>query len=55
MNGSNKPSSLQVRWYLLSADSDDPGRRDDDSRVSAEGTRLIDFLQHEAGHLVVIL
>ena len=41
--------------YLCSADPDDPGGRDDDGSVSSQRAALLDLLQHEARHLVVIL
>lgn len=44
-----------VCLYLWPADPDDPGGRDDDCGVSAQRAALLDLLQHEAGHLVVIL
>lgn len=46
---------VSVSVYLWTADSDDPGWRDDNCRVSSQRTRLLDLLQHEAGHLVMVL
>lgn len=40
---------------LCPADSDDPGGRDDDSSVCSQRAALLNLLQHEACHLVVIL
>lgn len=44
-----------VPVYLCSADPDDPGRRDDDGSMSSQRAALLNLLQHEACHLVVIL
>lgn len=41
--------------YLCSTDPDDPGGRDDDGGVRSQWAALLDLLQHEARHLVVIL
>lgn len=46
---------VSVSVYLWTADSDDPGWRDDNCCVSSQRTRLLDLLQHEAGHLVMVL
>lgn len=40
---------------LCPADSDDPGGRDDDSSMCSQRAALLNLLQHEACHLVVIL
>lgn len=41
--------------HLWPAGAEDPGGRDDHSSVHAQGARLLYLLQHEAGHLAVVL
>lgn len=43
------------RPHLGPAGTEDPGGRDDHSSVDPQGARLLDLLQHEAGHLAVVL
>ena len=41
--------------HLGPAGPEDPGRGDDHGGVDPQGARLLDLLQHEAGHLAVVL
>ena len=41
--------------HLGPAGPEDPGGGDDHSGVDPQGARLLDLLQHEAGHLAVVL
>lgn len=43
------------RTHLGPAGTEDPGGRDDHSSVDTQGARLLYLLQHEAGHLAVVL
>ena len=41
--------------HLGPSGPEDPGGWDDHGRVDTQGARLLDPLQHEAGHLAVVL
>lgn len=43
------------RTHLGPAGTEDPGGRDDHGGMDPQGARLLDLLQHEAGHLAVVL
>lgn len=44
-----------VTGYLRPTDMDDPGGWDNDTSMRPQRTGLLNLLQHEAGHLIVIL
>lgn len=43
------------RTHLGPASTEDPGGRDDHRSMDSQGAWLLDLLQHEAGHLAVVL